>query len=387
MTPAVETQIDLERRRLLEALGAGASATEELMEFNRPRTHWASTSWPLSLDSTPEPHVADWARYAEESRTQGLGQVLGRVFRQLGFPVELGMSQSPEYRSALRGSKLDSFANRHEFGEGHIELRETAAGLLPLLWLDRRADFVHLVRCLLHKNEPVPVPESMGAALIVGYRNWERIDRRKQAFSNGEISAPESRWGEYLQRIARNQPEQISDRFVLLSSGTYSALGAESVKLEPSGWERASLQIRAEHECGHYLTRRWLGFMSELPLDELALDSAAVARTQGSGNPDWVKRFLGVEVPRGARIGARLWNYRGNPPISDAAFEIEGLLVRRAIEHWEAARQELEKFGHSDPSAALVLASTLSTLEEVAGPEGCAHLARLGPRCLPTAKP
>jgi hypothetical protein len=38
-----------------------------------------------------------------------------------------------------------------------------------------RPDFVTMIRAFAAKNEPYPIPDSMGAAMIQGIYNWERI--------------------------------------------------------------------------------------------------------------------------------------------------------------------------------------------------------------------
>ncbi len=377
MLSAVEDQVLQARRSQLEGLDTNPEVVDELLAFNAPRTHWTSLTWPVESPQGHEPHVPDWKRYAGQMEATSLGEVLPGVIRQLQFPVRREMSLDEDYRLALRGGRVEAGPQTRPLGAGRVELRRTAAGTLPLLWLDERADFEYVAQCLLHRNEPVQIPPSMGAALVAGYRNWERIDRLRAAFSQGRLEVTESRWMDYLKRIASEQPELISDRFVLVSTGAYSALRAQEVGLDEAQWGTLSNEIRVEHECGHYLTRRWLGFMSELPLDELSLDCAATVRVRGQAETDWVKKFLGVETERGARPGARLWNYRGSPPLSDPAFEVECSLVRSAIDHWETARALLASQAHPDPATALVLACAVSCLEEVAGPKGPEHLASL----------
>ncbi|MFO7803648.1 MAG: response regulator, partial [Desulfovermiculus sp.] len=64
------------------------------------------------------------------------------------------------------------------------EIREEA-GSIGVLLAGNRQDFVTLVQALVYKNEPVPVPESLGAFMVSGYKNWERIKNYRRQWMQG----------------------------------------------------------------------------------------------------------------------------------------------------------------------------------------------------------
>lgn len=380
-TSLEERTLDARRQQLLE-LGATEGDLEALLALHRPRRHWCELELPLSVTSAPPAHVEDWAGYADRAARDGAGALLVGCFPQLGFPVRAGMGQEAEYRAALQGRRPEPPRAAGFHGSVRIGCHPTPAGPLPYVRFAERADFVRAVRCLIHRNEPVAVPNSMGAALIANARNWDRIDRLKQRFLRGELAVPEGSFRACLQRLARERSELICDTIVLLSEGPYSSLDAGDAGVSEADWASLSRAIRIEHESGHYLTHRWLGFLSERPLDELALDSAACRRASGRGRPEWVRRFLGVEQQHAVRSGARLVNYCG-PELSAGALAVEARLVRTAIENWEITRAALESSGVDRPLARAVLASAITTPEELATQGGVEHLTRLACRVLP----
>ncbi len=117
---------------------------------------------------------------------------------------------------------------------------------------------------------------------------------------------------------------------------------AEDVGLAPEEWRRLRSPSGWAHECTHYLALRIFGVMFDHPWDELIADYVGVATARGHYRADWALRFLGLEDPAKYRAGGRLENYRGRPPLSDAAFAVLQGLLRAAVVSLERfdARQE-----------------------------------------------
>jgi hypothetical protein len=312
-----------------------------------------------------EAFVEIWERWAAEARERGAFAVLSEHLPQLRFPIREGISATEDYRAAVRrgvpASEIPS-ATGLEIGRPDLiglEIHESPAGRIPVILARGRDEFATLLRALSRRNEPVPVPDSQGAIMISGYNNWERI-REQQ------------RRGEPLDRIL-SRKESYQDRFILLSDGPYSAVPAADLGLEDAEWRRISLEIRRDHECVHYFTRRLFGSMRNNVLDELIADYAGLVAATGAFRAAWFLRFLGLEDHPRYRPGGRLDLYRGDPPLSDGAFHSLHGLIRSAAEN-------LERFdirGRTLSERALVLSALASLrLDDLAAPDGAERLER-----------
>ena len=214
-----------------------------------------------------------------------------------------------------------------------IEIHPTPAGRLPAIIAPHRGDFELLVQALTKRNEPVPVPVSLGACMVAGYTNVERLRRWKEEWWSGQPFPTESGWRRELEALPWRRA-RCRDRFVIASTTPYSAVAADRLVLAEDRWERLSLAIRIEHESMHYFTRRVFGSMKNRLLDELIADYAGhLSRATGRFRADWALRFLGLESYPDYRPGGRLECYRGDPPLSDGAFRILQRLVKRAAEN------------------------------------------------------
>ena len=312
-----------------------------------------------------EPFVEIWERWAAEARERGAFAVLSEHLPQLRFPVREGISETEGYRAAIRRGvpppEIPS-ATGLEIGRPDLvslEIHESPAGRIPVILARGRDEFAALLRALSRKNEPVPVPDSQGALMVSGYNNWERIRERL-------------RRGEEMQSIVPHR-ELYQDRFILLSDGPYSAVPASDLGLNETEWRRISLEIRRDHECAHYFTRRLFGSMRNNVLDELIADYAGMVAATGAFRAAWFLRFLGLEDHPRYRPGGRLDLYRGDPPLSDGALHDLHELIQSAAEN-------LERFGvrgQTLSERALVLSALASVrLDELAAPDGIERLER-----------
>ncbi|HEX6370030.1 MAG TPA: hypothetical protein VF006_14005 [Longimicrobium sp.] len=366
--PALDADArDEARAAVLRGLGAGPAEAAELLAYNR--SHF---DLPLSPDLPlpDEPCVAAWARYAAEARTRGVLPVLREHLVQLRFPVAAGISGTEAYHAATRRGVLPARTDgvRLEDEDGvRLWIHPTPAGAVPVLAVPRRADFEALVRALVRRNEPVPLPASMGACMVSGYANWGRVAELRRRWEAGEVDAEGAAdWGAAFARL-RGRKELYQDRFVLLSEGPYSGVPAERMGMDEEAWRKASRTIRLEHECAHYFTRRVLGSMRSNLLDELMADYAGIVAAAGRYRADWFLRFCGLEGAAGCRADGRLWNYRGDPPLSAPAFELLQRLVRAAAARVEAMDAALgPAFRTPAGRARVLLALAGSTLEEMA---------------------
>jgi hypothetical protein len=251
-----------------------------------------------------------------------------------------------------------------------LRIHESVAGAIPVLITASRADFVSLVQAFTKQNEPVHVPHSMGACMVAGYNNWDRV-RTYRAQWEAENSAHHSEiaWQAEFKRLVP-QKHLYQDRFIILSDGPYSGITASDLGLSEEEWRRLSLAIRLEHECTHYFTKRIFGVMRKDVFDELLADYAGIVAAVGHYRADWFLRFMGLESFPDYREGGRLQNYVGELPPSSEAFKTIQAQVKAAAENLEQfdARQSTA-WSDVENRALMTLAITCLTLEELASAE------------------
>jgi hypothetical protein len=376
MQPPVELQPAPEeegqsRAALWRALGASAAEAGELSTYARNAFDFSSL--PQSYPLADEPFVSAWQSYADAARAEGVLVCLRARLVQLRFPIRAGISASEAYRAAtLRGVLPETGGPELELDHpGGLQLfvHRTPAGRVPVILAEGRDDFVRLVQAFAYRNEPRAVPPSMGASMVSGYNNWDRIGllrRRWDATPPGERCRAD--WSAEFQEIVR-QPALYQDRFILVSAGPYSGVAAAQLELADEDWSRRSLVMRLEHECTHYFTRHVLGSMRNNIADELIADYMGIVASEGRYRPDWFLRFVGLEGPQ-YRSGARLEVYRG--ALSDGAFRILQIAVRRAVENLDRFDQRRRQAGgpwNDSEKARTIIALSRPGLESLAGLE------------------
>jgi hypothetical protein len=297
---------------------------------------------------------------------------------QLRFPVRPGISQDESYRSATRrGMATDAMEEATGLQLTNaaglqLVVHESLAGPIPVLIAAGRADFVALLQALTHRNEPVLIPDSLGAMMVAGYNNWDRVHALKSRWlAEHPDDITGDGWArEFQDRVAPNK-ELYQDRFVLLSDGPYSGVAAADLGLAEDQWRRLSVTIRLEHECTHYFTRRVFGSMQNHVLDELLADYRGIVAATGRFRADWFLRFMGLENYPDYRPTGRLAYYRGNPPLSDNAFGIlQFLVIRAAVNVERIDRERANEHGSSFPEHRVLTMLARSTLDELAAYDG-----------------
>jgi hypothetical protein len=350
------------RAKVLAAHGANANEIEALLAYNQNHFDHHRRQWPL----TDEPSAAVWEEYLAEAQAIGVMAALQKRLVQLRFPIQAGLSQSPAYQAATRrGVPVDGLAEAAGLRLNapdrlQLVLHPSPAGPIPLLITADRADFVSLVQALTRRNEPDPLPDSMGAAIVTGYNNWDRVHRYRQSWERKQGWG--GNWAEAFKAMLQHKA-LYQDTFIILSDGPYSGVSAAELELSESEWQRISLIIRREHECAHYFTWRVFNSMHNNLIDELLADYMGLVAAVGRFRADWFLRFMGLEAFPIYRLGGRLQNYRGQPALSEGGFKVLQALVKRAAENLEALDSRLR------PALAvrdIFLALTRLTLEEIA---------------------
>jgi hypothetical protein len=359
------------RRRVLEAHGAVPSTIDELLRYTaKPYGETECPPFPLG----DEPHVAAWRTYADEAARDGAWGALRRHFVQLRVPVRAGVSQEPAYLAATR--KGQSEAADEELAPGlvlarpealRLEIHATIAGHIPILIAGDRRDFVALVQAFTERNEPADVAPAMGACIVNGLNNWERVAAYRAAWERDHPDEAVTGWSEEFRRFAARK-ELYQDRFIILSRGPYSAIAGVDSGVGDADWLARSLEIRREHECTHYFTYRVFRSMRNNVFDELIADFVGLVRAFDGYRGDLARRFLGLEAFPTIRPGSRLEVYRSG--LTNAALPTIGELA-------VAASKNLQTLSDGQPAivrdlvslARLTYTLSLLTLEELASDE------------------
>jgi hypothetical protein len=379
-SPQQQARLDA-RRRVLDACGASPDDRDALLAYGAGMTSRADCA-ALTFPLQDEPHLARWTAYEQDAREPGVGafEALRRRFVQLRFPIASGMSQEDAYRRAtLRGQfeAADDFAPGLTLAAPHtltLTLEATIAGHIPVIVTGPREDFATLARALTERNEPAAVPPSMGACIVSGLNNWDRVARHRAQWESelpaaerpDDADALDEAWKAEF-RVLATQKALYQDRCIILSRGPYSAVSAQDAGLPEAEWLERSLVIRREHECTHYFTWRVFGAMRNNLLDELIADFVGIVRGFGTYRPELALRCLGMENPDRYRPGGRLENYRGTPPLSDAAFGVLQRLAVRGVRNLDAlSRLRAGDLANLAALARLTCALFSCTLEEIA---------------------
>ncbi|GAX38422.1 DUF7005 family protein [Nodularia sp. NIES-3585] len=372
------------RAAILASYGATESEIEELLVYNQNVFEHDSLQPSLKFPLEPESHIITWQEYAVSAREMGVFETLKKVLVQLLFPIQAGISQTEAYSAVtLKGVNPESIPEATGLvlehpDKLHLQIYQSLAGAIPVLLPSNREDFVSLVRSLTKRNEPLPIPASMGACMIGGYNNWDRIRRYRQQWEReNPENCSEADWKAEFRRLIP-QKNRYQDRFIILSDGFYSNVSPNDLGLPESEWRRLSLTIRLEHECTHYFTRRLFNSMQNNLLDELIADYRGIVAATGRYRADWFLRFMGLESLPNYRDSGRLENYRGQPPLSDGAFKVLQALVTDAavnLERFDAEYIHELSISHEQPLLAIAL--TYLTLEELASPEVTSRLLKI----------
>jgi hypothetical protein len=364
------------RTNVLISFGATAAQIEELLVYNQTVFNHDILTYPIKFPLTPESHLTAWEEYAVAARDIGVFEVLKQRLVQLRFPIIEGISQTEAYQSATRrgvavnGMKEATDLVLQEPEKLQLTLHQSLAGTIPVLLTGNRNDFVSLVQALTKRNEPQLVPASIGACIVSGFNNWDRIHQYRQQWeAENSVNSSQSSWIAEFQRLIP-QKQLYQDKFIILSDGCYSNVSASEMGLEEGEWQRLSLTIRLEHECTHYFTRRLFNSMRNNIFDELIADYRGIVAATGDYRADWFLRFLGLELFPHYREGGRLQNYRVKPSLSDGAFQILQALVKTAAENLQRFHtKNVSKLADINIQPLMLMTLTYLTLEELASLE------------------
>ncbi|MFH7026295.1 MAG: DUF7005 family protein [Heteroscytonema crispum UTEX LB 1556] len=238
------------RSGILAGYGAKPEEIEELLVYNQ--NVFDTTNFPSNqtFPLEPEPHVAAWESYKKQALEVGVFEALRSRLVQLQFPIQSGISQTEAYQAATRkGQSTEKMAEATGLELQQPEslqlfIYQSLAGAIPVIIAPCRADFVTLVRALTKRNEPELIPDAMGAVIVGGFNNWDRV---RQYRRDWELQQPqpvsEASWLVEFQRLVPHS-HLYQDCFIILSKGNYSAVKAHNLGFSQGEWLERSLTSR-----------------------------------------------------------------------------------------------------------------------------------------------
>ena len=324
-----------ERIKVFKSFGADETQAEELLDYSRS----GLTEQFLPDLSVDEPFIEAWTEYYDESKSGGAFDTLRKYLPKLRFPISEGISGTQEYKNVmLKGEPYSGSVDLLAYPDAvTLDIYRSEAGSIPVIFTGHRDDFITLVRALVYKNEPRSIPPSMGACMVKGFNNWDRISRYRAVW---EAENNKADWSEFFPEFQKHK-ELYQDRFIILSNIGYSGVDADELELSEEKWRELSYMIRREHECTHYLTQRVFGSARNNMFDELIADYAGIVKAFGRYDARLFFKFIGLENFPEYRQGGRMENYRGNPLLSDGAFSVLQRLVHQCALNLEAREEYL----------------------------------------------
>ncbi|MGI8604512.1 MAG: DUF7005 family protein [Verrucomicrobiales bacterium] len=351
------------RRSILESFGFSRAAIEILLTVLQRDVPAVRPAVERSLLGA-EIFIPEWIEVVVKAGKEGALEALREIIFELNFPIAEGTSATPAYQElALAGGRNLADVRDRLPPEGpqwekpaamRLSLHDSGGGLIPVLQTGSRADFETLVRAIIHHNEPKPVPASMGSVFINGYPNRRRYLLVRKALAEGVLPAE------------KRDPQLWRDKFIIISTGPYSGVDAESLGLTVEKWRDLSVAIRIDHECTHYLARRLFPRLKFGLQDELVADFAGLMSATGLFPAQMFLTFMGLENFPDYRTGGRFENYQKELGVSSDAFHAVGRLLVEASRHlersfadWSAARWDSDR-------GTVIAALTHASLEELA---------------------
>lgn len=227
-------------------------------------------------------------------------ETLADTYRQLF--VSPGLGGKEKYLDIVeRGNEPSSRDLSHfitSTGDS-LTYEETPAGVVTVITLARREDFVTFLRIMANRSEEVVIPDTQGASIIDGVINWRKIERHMEGFSDSDYK-------EEFRRFTSDR-SNFKDALIVLSVGPYSAIPAEKIGISDDEWITLSQKIRKYHECTHFICRRLYPDKKDAIWDELVADAVGIAAAFGKIDIGMEKKFLGIDG--NSYIGGRLENY------------------------------------------------------------------------------
>ena len=174
-----------EYKTILKKLGANESVSEEVLSYCENKFNVADYKQEAIED---EPFVEIWQSIVDEIDDENINEVMNE--------------RIPHGEQAIKLKEPKKVS---------IEIYNSIAGSIPVIYAKDEEDFYEIVTKLIYKGKPVPNIEKTGASFAYG----------------------------------------VSNKFIVLSNKPYSNIPAQKLGLEDEQWKAYSIIIRREHECTH----------------------------------------------------------------------------------------------------------------------------------------
>lgn len=255
---------------------------------------------------------------------------LAKIYQQLY--IAPGNDNADKYADVVKkGHDIEDGDLSHFIMDTRDSLvyEDTPAGMVCVITLYNRADFVTFLRIMANRCTMAGIPDTQGASIIDGVANWAKIREHKEAFISGERMKgnPFPDWKAEFARFTSDKSNYL-DTLIVLSVGPYSGIitetvngyfrsrgrldksdDAEDARSEITGDEWLSLSdtIRRYHECTHFICRNRFPDKKDAVWDELVADAVGIFAAFGGYDHGLGELFLGIED--GRYTGGRLENY------------------------------------------------------------------------------
>ncbi len=285
---------------------------------------------------TEEPEIAFWeTSLLNFYDGKDLFNHLKECYPQLNFLIEKEIDKIEMYKDAvLKGKtndiKLAHYLELEDSKNISLEVHESVGGKVPVLLVPNKEDFVKILQALIHKNNPISIPSSMGAVLLNGLNNWKRLNILKNEWLKNNTFGD---WNtEFSYNVMPNK-SLYKDKLIILSAKPYSNVAASQLGLAEDLWISYSISIRKEHEFTHLYTLKKYGHATNNLHDELIADYIGIIKTIWNYNKVWMLTFMGLENYPHYREGARLENYVKESKLSPDDFKQLITIIKNAIEN------------------------------------------------------
>ena len=218
----------MEKKDILSSFSLDESTKREIMEYTENKFD-TNVNIPEKIED--EPFVAQWRCVLRASEKEGIEKALNENLAHGDEDIKL---ISPELTT--------------------LEIYDSIAGNIPVIYSKEEEDFYQLVTKLINKGKEMPNIRRTGASFAFG----------------------------------------SSNKFIILSNKPYSNIPADMLDLSDDKWKDYSLIIRREHECTHYFTNRFLGATRNNLHDELVADFAGIVCATNNYYAKWFLLGMGL---------------------------------------------------------------------------------------------